>query len=102
MCGKRCPEEFAFHFNLISISGAIQYTPFPYPGPSLSAPTQVSLPDGYTHTGPVCSMEWSSDGYVLAVGWQEGWGIFSVGGRCLARGLGVEDVHVDRYGAVHI
>jgi hypothetical protein len=36
-------------------------------------------------------MEWSSDGYVLAVGWQHGWAIFSVGGRCLAWGFGVED-----------
>jgi hypothetical protein len=36
-------------------------------------------------------MEWSSDGYVLAVGWKNGWGIFSVCGRCLASGFGVED-----------
>jgi hypothetical protein len=36
-------------------------------------------------------MEWSSDGYVLAVGWQHGWAIFSVGGRCLAWGFGVDD-----------
>lgn len=37
-------------------------------------------------------MEWSSDGYVLAVGWERGWAIFSVGGRCLASGFGVDDV----------
>lgn len=37
-------------------------------------------------------MEWSSDGYVLAVGWKHGWGIFSVGGRCLVSAFGVEDV----------
>jgi hypothetical protein len=36
-------------------------------------------------------MEWSSDGYVLAVGWEQGWAIFSVGGRCLAAGFGVDD-----------
>lgn len=42
-------------------------------------------------SGPVSTMEWSSDGYVLAVGWQHGWAIFSVGGRCLAWGFGVED-----------
>lgn len=29
---------------------------------------------------------------MLAVGWKNGWGIFSVGGRCLACGLGIEDV----------
>lgn len=40
------------------------------------------------------AMEWSSDGYVLAVGWTHGWAIFSVGGRCLASGFGVED-HID-------
>lgn len=38
------------------------------------------------------AMEWSSDGYVLAVGWDHGWGIFSVGGRCLACGFGVDDL----------
>lgn len=37
-------------------------------------------------------MEWSSDGYVLAVGWEHGWAIFSVGGRCLASGFGLDDV----------
>lgn len=43
-------------------------------------------------------MEWSSDGYVLAVGWRHGWGIFSVGGRCLASGFGVDDlVDEERY-----
>lgn len=36
-------------------------------------------------------MEWSSDGYVLAVGWEHGWAIFSIGGRCLASGFGVDD-----------
>ena len=29
-------------------------------------------------------MEWSSDGYVLAVGWEKGWAVWSVAGRCLA------------------
>jgi hypothetical protein len=41
--------------------------------------------------GSICAMEWSSDGYVLAVGWQNGWAIFSVGGRCLAWSFGLED-----------
>ena len=36
-------------------------------------------------------MEWSSDGYVLAVGFENGWAVWSVGGRCLAWGFGVED-----------
>lgn len=36
-------------------------------------------------------MEWSSDGYVLAVGWKHGWAVWSVAGRCLAWGFGVEE-----------
>lgn len=53
----------------------------------------VQAPNPYNRqTGRVCTMEWSSDGYVLAVGWEHGWAIFSVGGRCLASGFGVEDV----------
>lgn len=42
-------------------------------------------------TGEVSTLEWSSDGYVLAVGWTNGWGVFSVGGRCLASGFEIED-----------
>lgn len=42
-------------------------------------------------------MEWSSDGYVLAVGWEHGWAIVSVGGRCLASGFGVDDVDNERF-----
>lgn len=49
-------------------------------------------------TGPVCSMEWSSDGYVLAVGWEKGWAIWSVGGWCLAWGFGAEsEIDEERY-----
>jgi hypothetical protein len=40
----------------------------------------------------VTALEWSSDGYVLAVGWKHGWGLFSVGGKCLASGIGVNEV----------
>ena len=43
-------------------------------------------------------MEWSSDGYVLAVGWEKGWAVWSVGGRCLAWGFGVEyEVDEERF-----
>ena len=46
----------------------------------------------YTHasTGPVRTIDWSSDGYVLAVGWEHGWAVWSVAGRCLAWGFGTE------------
>jgi len=42
-------------------------------------------------TGQVTALEWSSDSYVLAVGWINGWGVFSVSGRCLASGFETED-----------
>ena len=59
----------------------------------------LQIPQLYTKdkTGRVCSMEWSSDGYALAVGWEHGWAVWSVGGRCLAWGFGVEyEVDEDR------
>lgn len=52
----------------------------------------VQVPNPFHRpTGQVTTLEWSSDGYVLAVGWTYGWGIFSVGGRCLTSGFEVED-----------
>lgn len=32
-------------------------------------------------------MGWSPDGYVLAIGWERGWALWSVGGRCLVWGF---------------
>ncbi|KAJ7693644.1 RIC1-domain-containing protein [Mycena rosella] len=87
-------------FSLVAIGmagGGLQYTPFPS-GLSTPPSVQIQVPIPYNRSiGPVCTMEWSGDGYVLAVGWRDGWAIFSVGGRCLAKGFGVEDVdtHVD-------
>ncbi|KAJ6626842.1 RIC1-domain-containing protein [Mycena sp. CBHHK59/15] len=89
-------------FSLVAIGmagGALQYTPFPSGDASpASQAVHIEVPTPYNRTlGPVCTMEWSGDGYVLAVGWRDGWAIFSVGGRCLAKGFGVEDVgtHLD-------
>ncbi|KAJ7275450.1 RIC1-domain-containing protein [Mycena haematopus] len=83
-------------FSLIAVgmaNGAVQYTPFPS-GMASAVPqsVQIQIPTHTRGLGPVCTMEWSGDGYVLAVGWRDGWAIFSVGGRCLAKGFGVEDV----------
>jgi hypothetical protein len=39
----------------------------------------------------VCAMEWSSDSYVLAVGFERGWAVWSVAGRCLAWSFGYAD-----------
>ncbi len=54
---------------------------------------KIEVPNIFNkQTGEVTSLEWTSDGYVLAVGWKHGWGIFSVGGKCLAFSVGVNDV----------
>ncbi|KAJ3897367.1 hypothetical protein F5879DRAFT_983118 [Lentinula edodes] len=83
-------------FSLIAVGmlgGGIQYTTFPADEGAVPTSQQIEIHNPFNRrTGPVCSMEWSLDGYVLAVGWQHGWGFFSVGGRCLVSGFGVEDV----------
>lgn len=65
---------------------------------------------GARTTGAVITMEWSSDGYVLAVGWEQGWAIWSVGGRCLASAFDLEEQSLDEkklqdafmYGVKHL
>lgn len=85
-------------FSLIAVgtgSGSIEFTSFPTQDEPAPTPKAVEIPNPYNRSsGSVTTMEWSSDGYVLAVGWTHGWAIFSVGGRCLASGFGVED-HID-------
>ncbi len=81
-------------------SGGVALTSFPTSPFQTSPPssTPLSVPNPYNQdTGSVCALEWSSDGYVLAVGWKHGWALFSVGGRCLASGgLGaIEEGTVD-------
>lgn len=84
--------------HIILLRGGIQYSSFPTEEGILPAFQKVEIPSLFNRqTGRVCSMEWSSDGYVLAVGWQHGWGIFSVGGRCLVSGFGVEDVDEKKF-----
>ncbi|PBL00950.1 RIC1-domain-containing protein [Armillaria gallica] len=79
-------------FSLIAVGmlgGGVALTSFPTSPFQTSPPssTPLSVPNPYNQdTGPVCALEWSSDGYVLAVGWKHGWALFSVGGRCLASG----------------
>lgn len=85
-------------FSFIAVgtqSGSIEFTSFPTQDGPTPTPKVVEVPNPYDRSsGSVNAMEWSSDGYVLAVGWTHGWAIFSVGGRCLASGFGVED-HID-------
>lgn len=84
-------------------SGGLEFTNFPAQEGVTPKSQDIRIPNPYNRqTGEVCALEWSSDGYVLAVGWRHGWGIFSVGGRCLASGFGVDDiVDEDRYVPCH-
>ncbi|KAJ3804988.1 RIC1-domain-containing protein [Lentinula aff. lateritia] len=99
----RCAVRIAISakFSLIAVGmlgGGIQYTTFPTDEGAVPTSQQIEIHNPFNRrTGPVCSMEWSSDGYVLAVGWQHGWGLFSVGGRCLVSGFGVEDVDEQKF-----
>ena len=79
-------------------SGTVELVSLPSQG-ALPPAQVLQIPQLYNRkTGAVNAMEWSSDGHVLAVGWQNGWAVFSVGGRCLAWGLGVEyEVNEDRF-----
>ncbi|KZT74904.1 RIC1-domain-containing protein [Daedalea quercina L-15889] len=82
-------------FSLIATGthcGTVEVTGFPSEDGTPPKAQVLQIPNMYARegTGAVLSMEWSSDGYVLAVGWEKGWAIWSVGGRCLAWGFGVE------------
>lgn len=72
-------------------SGNVEYTSFPSHLGAATKPQVLETPQPYhiKDRGPVCAMEWSSDGYVLAVGWEKGWAVWSVAGRCLAWSFGL-------------
>ena len=78
---------------LISSSGNVEYTSFPSKLGVSPKPQVLNTPESYhiKDRGPVYAMEWSSDGYVLAVGWERGWAVWSVAGRCLAWSFGLEN-----------
>ncbi|RXW23835.1 hypothetical protein EST38_g2008 [Candolleomyces aberdarensis] len=83
-----------YRFSVFAIgttSGQLEFTPFPSQGNVVPKSQKISIPNAYNRpTGEVRSLDWSSDGYVLAVGWSNGWGVFSVGGRCLASSFNME------------
>ncbi|KAG8950214.1 hypothetical protein FRC04_007848 [Tulasnella sp. 424] len=82
-----------YKFSLVAVgtqSGAIHLYPIPL-SPSSPPPAVIQKLSHWAQTGSVQTMEWTSDGYALAVGWEKGWAVWSVGGRCLASGVGVED-----------
>ncbi|THH29722.1 hypothetical protein EUX98_g4465 [Antrodiella citrinella] len=82
-------------FSLVATGtqgGTVEYANLPSQAGVTPKPQTLHIPNLYNRdkTGPVRTMEWSSDGYVLAVGWEHGWAVWSVGGRCLAWSFGVE------------
>ncbi len=63
-----------------TFSGNVEYTSFPsYLGVAPKPQVLETL-----HQGTVYAMEWSSDGYVLTIGWGKGWAVWSVSVQCLA------------------
>ncbi|KAA1468470.1 RIC1-domain-containing protein [Dentipellis sp. KUC8613] len=83
-------------FSLVAVGthcGLVEYTSFPTQGGGAPKPQVLEIPQAFIahEKGPVCAMEWSSDGYVLAVGWKHGWAVWSVAGRCLAWNFDMED-----------
>ncbi|EKM83606.1 hypothetical protein AGABI1DRAFT_123933 [Agaricus bisporus var. burnettii JB137-S8] len=82
-------------FSIFAIGtegGTLEFKNFPSQEGIVPKSQTVDVPNPFHRpTGKVCALEWSSDGYVLAVGWTYGWGVFSVGGRCLASAFEVED-----------
>ncbi|TFK30747.1 RIC1-domain-containing protein [Coprinopsis marcescibilis] len=78
-------------FAIGTISGQLEFKPFPSQEGVEPKSQKIHVPNPYNRpTGSVTALDWSSDGYVLAVGWSNGWGVFSVGGRCLASSFNVE------------
>ena len=80
-------------------SGTVELANFPsFEGEVPKAQT-LELPNSYSLTKPgaVKAMEWTTDGYALAVGWDNGWAVWSVGGRCLSWSFSSENVDDPRY-----
>lgn len=75
-------------FSVVALglqSGEITFISFPSYGDPLVPPKVIQLPDISLRgtCGRVNALEWTSDGYALAVGWDHGWAVISVGGRFL-------------------
>jgi hypothetical protein len=91
-----CQLFFTHHYvcyDTHTPSGNVEYSSFPSHRGVAPKPQVLETPQFYNikDRGPVCAMEWSSDGYVLAVGWEKGWAVWSVAGRCLAWSFGWEN-----------
>lgn len=82
-------------FSVVAIGlqdGSLRFASFPLDDTPSQRHREIRLPDlsSQRRVGYVTDLEWTSDGYALAIGWQHGWGVVSVGGRVLAWGVGTE------------
>jgi len=80
-------------FSIIAIGlegGAVRLSNFPLHGKPPDQQQHLVVPDVMARgkTGNVTAMEWTSDGYAVAIGWEHGWAVISVGGRFLAFTVG--------------
>ncbi|KAF8321799.1 RIC1-domain-containing protein [Clavulina sp. PMI_390] len=97
---------FCAPFSLVAVgtaSGTVHISDLPSSGvtsgqvQTLQPPVPV-LRIGGTEMGRVTALEWTSDGYALAVGWEKGWAVYTVGGRCLASSVTYEgEVSEERF-----
>ncbi|KAF4623557.1 hypothetical protein D9613_002057 [Agrocybe pediades] len=93
---------FNSKFSLIAIGtqgGEISFTNFPSEEGIIPKSQKINVPNPFNkRTGEVTALQWSLDGYVLAVGWKYGWAIFSVSGKCLTSAIGVnETLNEDKF-----
>ena len=75
-------------FSVIAVGlegGDLLCSSFPLLDGIQPAPSVLKIPEMPIRSSPgrVTTLEWTSDGYALAVGWEFGWAIVSVGGRFL-------------------
>ena len=83
-------------FSTIAIGledGAVRLSNFPLHGKPPERQQHLVVPDVMARgkTGSVTAMEWTSDGYAVAIGWEHGWAVIGVGGRFLMSTVGTMD-----------
>ncbi|KAG8833092.1 hypothetical protein FRC17_000031 [Serendipita sp. 399] len=76
-------------FSMLALgteTGDLVYLSFPEGGDTQVPPKWVEIPEISLRKscGRVTALEWTSDGYAVAVGWEYGWAVISVGGRFLS------------------
>jgi hypothetical protein len=90
-------------YSIIAVGledGAVRLSNFPLHGKPPDRQQHLVVPDVMARgkTGQVTAMEWTSDGYAVAIGWEHGWAVISVGGRFLTSTVGTVEHVSPRYG----